>query len=88
MMLSKVEMENIWNNKPVGYLAGLRKKIKKTTLYKVTVQPYERKLYDMHEVEVRAKNYNDATNLAQNQIRSKYIGQQIDGWLFKGVTKI
>jgi hypothetical protein len=87
-MLTKTEMEDIWNNKPVDYLKDFMKKNKKTTLYKVTIQPYERKLHDMHEVEVRAKNYNDATDLAQKQIKNKYPDQQIDGWLIKGVTKI
>jgi len=87
-MLNKAEMEDIWNNKPVGYLKNMMKRNKNTSLYKVTVQPYERKLHDMHEVKIRAKNKDDATYLAQKQIRSEYTDQQIDGWLIKGVIKI
>jgi hypothetical protein len=87
-MLTKTEMEDIWNNKPVDYLKDFMKKNKKTTLYKVTVQPYERKLHDMHDVEVRAKNRDDAIALAQKEIKNKYPDQQIGGWLIKGVTKI
>ena len=87
-MLNKAEMEDIWNNKPVDYLKTMMKRNKNTSLYKVTVQPYERKLHDMHDVEVRAKNRDDACILAQQQIRSKYTDKQIAGWLIKGVTKI
>jgi hypothetical protein len=87
-MLNKAEMEDIWNNKPVDYLKTMMKRNKNTSLYKVTVQPYERKLHDMHDVEVRAKNRDDACILAQQQIKSKYTDQKIDGWIIKGVTKI
>ena len=87
-MLTKAEMEDIWNNKPVDHLKYLMKKNKNTSLYKVTIQPYERKLHDIHEVEVRAKNRDDAIALAQQQIRSKYTFQQIGGWIIKGATKI
>jgi hypothetical protein len=88
MMLSKVEMEDIWNNKPVGYLKDLMKRNKKSSLFKVAVQPYERKLHDLHEVEVRAKNRDDAIAFAQKESRSKYTDKKIDGWIIKGVTKI
>ena len=87
-MVSKAEMEDIWNNKPVGYLKDMMKRNKKTPLYKVKLQPYQRKLLDVHEVEIRAKKKDDAVMLAQNEIRKKYADQQIDGWFIKGVTEI
>jgi hypothetical protein len=87
-MVSKAEMEDIWNNKPVGYLKYLMKRNKKASLYKVKLQPYQRKLLDEHEVEVRAKKKDDAVMLAQNETRKKYPDQQIDGWFIRGVTEI
>jgi hypothetical protein len=87
-MLTKTEMEDIWNNKPVGHLKYLMKRNKNTSLYKVTIQPYERKLHDIHEVEIRAKNRDDAIALAQQHVKRIGIDQKIDGWLIKGVTKI
>ena len=87
-MVSKAEMEDIWNNKPVGYLKDMMKRNKNTSLYKVKLQPYQRWLLDIHEVEIRAKNKDEATTLAQKEIRSKYPDQQIDGWLIKGVTEV
>jgi len=87
-MLNKAEMEDIWNNKPVDYLKTMMKRNKNTSLYKVTVQPYERKLHDIHEVEIRAKNRDDAILLAQQHVRKLGTDQKIDGWIIKGVTKI
>jgi hypothetical protein len=87
-MLNKAEMEDIWNNKPVGYLKDLLKKNKNTSLYKVTIQPYERMLYDLHEVEVRAKNRDDAIALAQQHVKRLSNDYKIDGWIIKGATKI
>ena len=87
-MLTKAEMEDIWNNKPVGYLKTMMKRNKNTSLYKVTIQPYERKLHDIHEVEIRAKNRDDAIALAQQHVKRIGIDQKIDGWLIKGATKI
>jgi hypothetical protein len=87
-MLNKAEMEDIWNNKPVDYLKTMMKKNKNTSLYKVTVQPYERKLHDMHDVEIRAKNRDDAVALAQQHVKKLGNDYKIDGWIIKGVTKI
>jgi len=87
-MLNKAEMEDIWNNKPVDYLKTMMKRNKNTSLYKVTVQPYERKLHDTHTVEVRAKNRDDALALAQQHVKKLDNDYKIDGWIIKGVTKI
>jgi len=87
-MFTKAEMEDIWNNKPVDYLKTMMKRNKNTSLYKVTIQPYERKLHDIHEVEIRAKNRDDAIALAQQHVKRIGIDQKIDGWVIKGATKI
>ena len=87
-MFTKAEMEDIWNNKPVDYLKTMMKRNKNTSLYKVTIQPYERKLHDIHEVEIRAKNRDDAIFLAQQHVRKLGTDQKIDGWVIKGATKI
>ena len=42
----------------------------------------------MHEVEVRAKNRDDAIALAQQHVKRIGIDQKIDGWVIKGATKI
>lgn len=87
-MLTKVQMEDVWNNKPVDYLKNFMKKNKKTSLYKITVQPYERKLHDMHDVEVRAKNRDDAVFLAQQHVKKLGTDKKIDGWIIKKVEKV
>jgi hypothetical protein len=39
-MLSKSEMEDIWRNKPVGYLMDFQKKMKGKKRFLVTWKPY------------------------------------------------
>lgn len=40
-MLSKEEMEDIWNNKPIGYLKGQMSRLKKLKKYSCNVVPYK-----------------------------------------------
>ena len=85
MNLTKTEMEDIWNTKPVGYLADLRKRNKNTKLYKVKLQPYTRILYDIHEVTIRARDRDNASLLARSEVLKQYTDKQIDGWIIKGI---
>ena len=55
-MLTKQEMENIWNYERVDFLKNLVKKKKNHVKYRVTFKPYERVYHDPIEVEVWAKD--------------------------------
>lgn len=81
-------MEDIWNNKPVGYLTDLRKRNKNTKLYKVKLQPYTRISYEIHEVTIRARNKDAASLIAREEVLKQYTDKKIDGWFYRGITEL
>lgn len=82
-MYTKEEMEDIWNNKPVGFLkieTSRRKGLKK---FSVVIQPYVKTLYDIHCLTVNAKNREDSFYQAKLEVAKLYEGKKIDGWLLQ-----
>ena len=86
MSLTKAELEDIWNNKPVGYLKDYMKKIKSTKLYDVQVQPFRYDYMEKFSTVVRAKNRDEAYRSAQEEFRSKDRSVKIDGWRLIGAN--
>lgn len=82
-MMTKEEMEDIWENKPYGYL----KQRKKLNKYKVKLRPYAYIWYDAEELDILAKNIDDSYYEAKNIIREKYKGKTIDGFSLLGSRK-
>jgi hypothetical protein len=83
MNISRSEMEDIWNNKPYGYLKTLKKKFKGKKKYKVKLQPYAYKFYETYEVEVMARNISDSYAEARLVVMEKIEDKKsIDGWRY------
>ena len=66
-MLTKQEMEDIWNNKPIDYLKNIVKKNKNLKKYKVTFKPYSYTYHDEITATVMAKNSRDAEFAANRE---------------------
>jgi len=49
-MLTKLEMEAIWNSREIGAVKRLSKTRKNQSLYKVTVRFWEKHYIDQHEI--------------------------------------
>ena len=86
-MLSKAEMEDIWNNKPVGELLRVCKHLKTTSLYKVTMTPYQRNLLDSKTISVRARNSASAEAEAKLIMKKNLVSQGIlyDGFILNSI---
>lgn len=81
-MISRSEMEDIWNNKPYGYLKVLKKKLKNKKKYRVKLQPYSYNFHDTYEIEVMAKDSADSYVEAKNIVIEKLKDKKIDGWRY------
>lgn len=85
MILSKTEMEDIWHNKPVGYLKTEKARLKKYKKYICSVQPYKYD-YGVHEeFVVLAVSKYDAELRATDEYKKKhniegYINSPYYGW--------
>lgn len=82
-MFNKEEMEDIWNNKPVGFLKSALASRKGMKKFSVTIQPYKKDMYDSHNVVVIAKNREASFLQAKVEVSKLYEGKKIDGWLLQ-----
>lgn len=87
MIMTRKEMEDIWENKPHGYFKQHRKNIKKMHRYKVKLKPYVYTWYDTEELEILAKNIDDSYDEAKQIITKKYKDKNIDGFRLMGSHK-
>lgn len=71
LKLTKAEMEDIWNNKPIGYFKSLVTSKKKLKKYKVSITPFKTQWFEKKQYEVLAKNKADA----EDQARLLYMQQ-------------
>jgi hypothetical protein len=68
-MLTKQDLEDIWNNKPYGYFTNMMKNMKGKKKYKVLCTAYEEVDIAKEESVVFAKSGNEAIRLASNDLR-------------------
>jgi hypothetical protein len=82
MILSKAEMEDIWYNKPVGYLQTLKKKLAKSKKYKVTLEPYTKIRHKCVTVEIISTSRELAAEQAKRDLTEKLNknGITVDGF--------
>lgn len=87
MYLTKEEMEDIWRNKPYGHFDNIKKTLKNTKLYKVSVKPYIYNYLPTEVFEVRAFDKENANFLARYKWKEKYKDEhpEPDGWLFNHI---
>jgi hypothetical protein len=78
-MLTKVEMENIWHNKPIDYLKSYNKKMKGSKMYRVKLTSINYNLGPTEEFEVRGSSKLDAEITAKNEYVKKY-NTRPDAW--------
>lgn len=68
-MLTKQDLEDIWNNKPYGYFTNMMKNMKDKKKYRVLCTAYEEVDIAKEESVVFAKSGNEAIKLASNDLR-------------------
>ena len=78
-MLTKVEMEDIWHNKPVDYLKSYNKKTKGSKMYRVKLTAINYNPGPTEEFEVRGSSKLDAEITAKNEYIKKY-NTRPDAW--------
>jgi hypothetical protein len=86
MELTKAEMEDIWQNKPVGYFATLKKSLKGTKKYRLQLEPYTYNYLPKEIIEVRAKTICDAQMLARSEYINKHKNLRPDGYIYRNLT--
>lgn len=88
MELSKAEMEDIWSNKPVGYLSSIKKSLKGTRMYKIKVTPFSYNNLVSDTFTIRARNIDEAQMNARQEWYTKYseVHGRPDGWRYNNVT--
>lgn len=88
MELSKAEMEDIWSNKPVGYLSSLKKSLKGTKMYKIKLTPLRYTELTTEVYTVRARNVDEAQMNARQEWYTKYstVHGRPDAWRYNNVT--
>lgn len=67
LVLSKAEMEDIWQNKSVGYFQNLKKTLKKSKRYKVMLEPYSIIRHEVIVKEVIASDKQSAVWQVKNE---------------------
>ena len=70
--LTKQEMEDIWNKKPVGYLKSIKASRKGMKKFIVKIQGYERVKGPCETFTIICRTKNDAIWSAQSQLRQKH----------------
>ena len=78
-MLTKVEMEDIWHNKPVDYLKSYNKKMEESEMYRVKLTAINYNPGPTEEFEVRGSSKLDAEITAKNEYIKKY-NTRPDAW--------
>lgn len=86
MELTKAEMEDIWQNKPIGYFATLKKRLKDTKKYRLQLEPYTYNYLPKEIFEVRAKTIGDAQFEARSLYREKHKDLRPDGYIYRNLT--
>ena len=71
-MLSKQEMEDIWHNKPIGYLKSQISKLKKLKTYSCSVMPYKQVYGETAVFTVKAETVYTAELKAIELYKAKY----------------
>lgn len=84
--LTKIEMEDIWNNKPMNYLKSVKAARKGTKKYVVNIQGFERVLGPSETFTVYAKNREDASWKAKDLLREKHPTAKIDMFSYNFYT--
>lgn len=72
MILTKEQMEDIWRNKPVGYLKAEKARLKKYKKYACTVTPFVQTYGVKEEFVVQAVSKYDAELRATDEYKKKY----------------
>ena len=85
-MLTKAEMEDIWNNKPVDYLKSYKKKMKGSKMYRVKLTAINYNPGPSEEFEVRGSSKLDAEITARNEYIKKY-NLRPDAWRINSFVK-
>lgn len=85
-MLTKAEMEDIWHNKPFGYFASIKKNLKNTSIYKISLEPYTYAKMQREVFEVRARNTDEAVREAKAKFMIKYPNVAVDGYFVKNIN--
>lgn len=78
-MLTKVEMEDIWHNKPIDYLKSYKKKMKGSKMYRVKLTAINYNPGPTEEFEVRGSSKLDAEITAKNEYIKKH-NTRPDAW--------
>lgn len=86
MFLTKSEMEDIWHNKPIGYLDKIKKSLKGTKNYNIVLEPYNYARMQSEVFVIRAKNTEEAVREAKAKFRIKYPSVVVDGYFVKNIT--
>ncbi len=87
MELTKAEMEDIWQNKPVGYFATLKKTLKGTKTYRLKVMPYKYDYLPEGIFVVRAKRIEDAQIFAREEWYKKFPDYgRPDAWRYSNLV--
>lgn len=87
-MLTKAELEDIWNNKPYGYIKTINKKLKKSKKFSVSLQPITYTYHEKYTTEVVALNETDAYQEAKSEYIKKYPEININAWNLFGAERI
>lgn len=81
MILSKSEMENIWQSKPYGYWQSYKKRIKKQKFYSCELQTFKWVYGEKETYAVKAESKYAAELEAKSLYRKKYnISDHVEGW--------
>ena len=75
-MLTKEEMEDIWNNRPIGYLKSRMSEIKKLKNYVCEVKPYKWIYGTKDNFAVRSINQSTAEFAAIEMYKTKYPSEE------------
>ena len=72
MIISKAELEDIWGNKPFGYLKKHKNELKKYKTYFVSFRPYNINRLQDDKFKVRAISKYMAETQARKEYTEKY----------------
>jgi hypothetical protein len=72
IVLSKTEMEDIWNNKPHGYFSSEKKRLKQYKRYSCSVAPYKNVYGTRETFVVLATSKYDAEFKARDEYMKKH----------------
>lgn len=81
-MITKEEMEDIWNNKPIGYLKERLKKIKTTHNFIVNIEGVTMTVGPKERFLIRAKKADEAFDFAKFEYKKKHPNIKVDSWRY------